>query len=163
MAMTKTDDPLALDLQICFPIYAASNLLGRLYRPVLDELGLTYPQYLVMLVLWEAEPQSVGDLGARLHLDSGTLTPLLKRLEAHGIVKRKRDRVDERRVLVTVTPKGSALRERALRVPETLINHLTGAANESGVTPDPYAAARLRDAVKHMVTLLAKAAARVER
>ena len=90
------DDPLLLDRQICFPLYAATNLLNRRYGPVLRPLGLTYPQYLVMLVLWEEEPQTVGGLGARLYLDSGTLTPLLKRMEAAGHVTRSRDPDDER-------------------------------------------------------------------
>ena len=94
------DDPLLLDRQVCFPLYAATNLLNRLYGPVLKPLGLTYPQYLVMLVLWEEEPQTVGSLGARLYLDSGTLTPLLKRMEAAGLVSRTRDADDERRVLI---------------------------------------------------------------
>ena len=92
------DDPLLLDRQVCFPLYAATNLLNRLYGPVLRPLGLTYPQYLVMLVLWEEEPQTVGALGARLYLDSGTLTPLLKRMEAAGLVSRTRDAEDQRRL-----------------------------------------------------------------
>ena len=96
-AKKKDDNPLLLDLQVCFPLYAATNLLNRLYGPVLRELGLTYPQYLVMLVLWEEQPQTVGALGARLYLDSGTLTPLLKRMEAAGLVSRTRDPEDERR------------------------------------------------------------------
>ncbi|HWA61253.1 MAG TPA: MarR family transcriptional regulator, partial [Caulobacteraceae bacterium] len=103
------DDPLRLDLQVCFPLYAATNLIGRLYRPVLAQLGLTYPQYLVMLVLWEGAPQTVGSLGARLYLDSGTLTPLLKRMEAAGLVIRRRDAEDERRVRIALTEKGLAL------------------------------------------------------
>jgi len=116
--MSKKDDQaLHLDAQLCFPLYAASNLLTRLYRPLLDELGLTYPQYLVMLVLWEQAPASVGELSTRLHLDSGTLTPLLKRLEAAGLVRRQRSAEDERRVEVSLTPKGQALKKRALDVP----------------------------------------------
>src|ERR1700761_624923 len=107
----QEDDPLRLDRQVCFPLYAASNLINRLYRPVLGKLGLTYPQYLVMLVLWEQEPQTVGGLGGRLYLDSGTLTPLLKRMEAAGLVVRQRDTQDERRVQIALTDKGRALRE----------------------------------------------------
>ncbi len=114
------DDLLRLDRQVCFPLYAASNLITRLYRPILDELGLTYPQYLVMMVLWEHAPCTVGEVGRQLHLDSGTLTPLLKRLEAAGLVARKRDAADERRVLITPTAQGVALRDQALRVPRTL-------------------------------------------
>ena len=113
----KEEQALRLDAQLCFPLYAASNLLTRLYRPLLDELGLTYPQYLVMLVLWERAPAGVGELSARLHLDSGTLTPLLKRLEAAGLVRRQRSAEDERRVEVSLTPKGQALKKRALDVP----------------------------------------------
>ncbi len=86
------DDPLDLDRQVCFPLYAASNLLNRLYRPILAELGLTYPQYLVMLVLWKRTPQTVGSLSEMLHLDSGTLTPLLKRMELAGLVHGARER-----------------------------------------------------------------------
>jgi MarR family transcriptional regulator, organic hydroperoxide resistance regulator len=113
-------DALLLDRQVCFPLYAASNMLNRLYKPVLKKLGLTYPQYLVMLVLWELQPQSVGKLGDRLFLDSGTLTPLLKRMETAGLIKRIRDANDERRVLVHLTPKGIALKQQAAAVPTTL-------------------------------------------
>jgi MarR family transcriptional regulator, organic hydroperoxide resistance regulator len=116
--MSKKDDQaLHLDAQLCFPLYAASNLLTRLYRPLLDELGLTYPQYLVMLVLWEQAPASVGELSQKLYLDSGTLTPLLKRLEAAGLVRRRRSVEDERRVEVSLTPKGQALKKQAQDIP----------------------------------------------
>ncbi len=111
---------LRLDQQLCFPLYAASNLMTRLYRPLLDELGLTYPQYLAMLALWEASPCTVSALGERLLLDSGTLTPLLKRLEAAGLVRRIRDTADERRVLVSLTADGLALQNRAASVPHRL-------------------------------------------
>lgn len=114
------EDLLRLDRQVCFPLYAATNLLTRLYGPVLAELDLTYPQYLVMLVLWEKQPLSVGDLGRRLYLDSGTLTPLLKRMEKAGLVTRMRDDEDQRRVLVSLTPTGQALKARAAQVPQTL-------------------------------------------
>ena len=141
------DDPLRLDRQLCFPLYAASNLMTRLYRPVLAQLGLTYPQYLAMLVLWEADPVSVGDLGGRLHLDSGTLTPLLKRLEASGLVTRKRDTQDERRVLIGLTTEGRALREKATGVPFTVA---------SGLGMTPQAMLDLRDAVQQMVAAMPK-------
>jgi DNA-binding MarR family transcriptional regulator len=124
------NDALQLDRQICFPLYAASNLLTRLYRPVLASLGLTYPQYLVMLVLWESSPRSVGELGAKLHLDSGTLTPLLKRLEQAGLVERRRDPGDERRVLVNLTQTGRALRRQASKVPAALAEGLDLPRNE---------------------------------
>ena len=111
-----------LDEQLCFSLYTASRLVTRAYAPVLAELGLTYPQYVTMIALWEAEtPTSVGDLGARLHLDSGTLTPLLKRLQRQGLVTRVRDDADERRVLVQLTPAGAALRSAACLVPERMI------------------------------------------
>ena len=122
--MDDENDPLRLDRQICFPLYAASNRLTRAYRPILDRLGLTYAQYLVMLVLWEESPQSVGSIGARLHLDSGTLTPLLKRLEAAGLVTRRRDPEDERRLVVTPTEAGTALRAEAQDVPLSLCEAL---------------------------------------
>lgn len=118
--MTADDPALRLEQQVCFPLYAASNLLTRLYRPLLDPLGLTYPQYLVMLALWEHAPAGVGEIGSRLHLDSGTLTPLLKRLEAAGLVVRERAADDERRVLVSLTPAGRALKRKAASVPRTL-------------------------------------------
>ena len=125
MDLPSENDPLELDRQVCFPLYAASNLINRLYRPHLAELGLTYPQYLVMLVLWKDVPQTVGSLGEMLHLDSGTLTPLLKRMEAAGIVSRTRDRVDERRVLVDLTEAGRNLRHQPVAVPEALSQRLT--------------------------------------
>ncbi|RVC62866.1 MarR family transcriptional regulator [Mesorhizobium sp. M4B.F.Ca.ET.088.02.2.1] len=101
-----------LDQQLCFALYSASGLMTRLYRPLLDPLGLTYPQYLAMLVLWERAPSTVGALGEALGLDSATLTPLIKRMEAGGLVTRRRDSADERRVLVEPTAKGQALRAR---------------------------------------------------
>ncbi|WP_226632072.1 transcriptional regulator, SarA/Rot family [Novosphingobium profundi] len=119
-ASDPREDPLRLDRQLCFQFYAASNLIGRLYAPVLARLNLTYPQYLVMLVLWEEDGQSVGAIGKRLHLDTGTLTPLLKRMETLGHLVRQRDREDERRVRVSLTASGKALREEALHVPEIM-------------------------------------------
>ncbi|PDQ19157.1 ArsR family transcriptional regulator [Mesorhizobium sanjuanii] len=101
-----------LDQQLCFALYTASGLMTKLYRPLLDPLGLTYPQYLAMLALWQRAPSTVGDLGEALGLDSATLTPLLKRMEANGLVTRRRDPADERRVLVEPTAEGQALRAR---------------------------------------------------
>jgi len=118
--VSPVSTPPRLDAQLCFKLYAINNLLGRLYRPLLDPLGLTYPQYLTMLALWEAGECSVGELGRRLRLDSGTLTPLLKRLEATGFVARRRDREDERRVIVSLTAAGAALGDRAAAVPRDL-------------------------------------------
>ena len=116
----KEEQALKLEAQLCFPLYAASNLLTRLYRPLLEKLGLTYPQYLVMLVLWERRSARVGELSTALYLDSGTLTPLLKRLEANGLVRRERSAEDERRVEVSLTREGEALKKRALEVPGAL-------------------------------------------
>lgn len=115
-----TFNPLSLDNQLCFPLYAASRELIRLYKPFLDPLDLTYPQYVTMMALWERDEVKVGELGARLHLDSATLTPLLKRLEAHGYVSRQRSPLDERAVIVSLTDEGRALRERALSVPSCI-------------------------------------------
>src|SRR3546814_10727209 len=113
---------LELDLQLCFPLYAASRALTRAYAPLLGAHDLTYPQYLTLLALWSgSEPMSVGDLGDRLRLDSGTLTPLLKRLEAAGLVSRLRDPADERRVLVSVTAAGDALQDELAHVPGAVI------------------------------------------
>src|SRR5215470_15276193 len=110
---------LELDRQLCFALYTASRAVVRTYAPLLEDAGLTYPQYVTMLVLWEdpGRPRSVGELGERLHLDSGTLTPLLKRLAAMGYVTRSRDPGDERRVLVSLTAHGLALRDRLAGVP----------------------------------------------
>ncbi|WP_283150050.1 MarR family winged helix-turn-helix transcriptional regulator [Silvimonas soli] len=116
-----TPNLLTLDQQLCFPLYAASNLMTRLYRPLLEELELTYPQYLVMMALWETAPRSVGELGKQLYLDTGTLTPLLKRLQTHGLVTRQRDAADERRVIVDLTEAGRALRTKAEAVPPALL------------------------------------------
>ena len=110
-------NPLALENQLCFPLYAASKEITRRYKPFLDPLGLTYTQYVAMMVLWEHDGITVGELGSKLYLDSATLTPLLKRLEAHGVVRRERSHEDERAVIVTLTDEGRALRERALEVP----------------------------------------------
>jgi DNA-binding MarR family transcriptional regulator len=113
-------EALRLDRQLCFALYGAAQRVTRLYRPLLDALGLTYPQYLAMLVLWETSPRTVGELGDALDLDSSTLTPLLKRLEAGGLIDRRRDPKDERRVIVALTDKGLALRDRALSIPEQI-------------------------------------------
>jgi DNA-binding MarR family transcriptional regulator len=110
-----------LDHQLCFALYSTSLAMTKLYKPLLDELGLTYPQYLVLLALWETDAQTVSSLGARLGLDSGTLTPLLKRLESAQLVKRQRDAQDERRVVVSLTPVGKKLQKPAARIPACLI------------------------------------------
>lgn len=112
---------LALDNQFCFALYSASHAMTKTYKPMLDRLGLTYPQYLVMLVLWEQDAILVKDIGARLFLDSGTLTPLLKRLEANGLVSRNRDPHDERQVRIVLSPQGRALRTLAETIPEQVL------------------------------------------
>ncbi|NGO72085.1 MarR family winged helix-turn-helix transcriptional regulator [Streptomyces boncukensis] len=117
---SSDDDLLRLDQQICFSLHAASRAFGSVYRVVLKDLGLTYPQYLAMLVLWEHGEQPVKRLGEQLRLDSGTLSPLLKRLEAAGLVRRERSARDERSVHVRLTDEGAALRERAALVPRRI-------------------------------------------
>ena len=107
-----------LNDQLCFALYATSNAITRFYRPHLKKLGLTYPQYIAMRALWEGDGVTVTRLGERLELDSGTVTPLLKRLEGAGLVRRQRDKQDERRVLVFLTPQGAALEKRAAELPE---------------------------------------------
>jgi len=111
------DAALLLDNQLCFPLYAASRRIIKLYRPVLDPLGLTYTQYITLLALWERDGETVKALGERLFLDSGTLTPLLKKLEAQGLVRRDRSQEDERNVLIRLTAAGHALKTRAATVP----------------------------------------------
>jgi DNA-binding MarR family transcriptional regulator len=108
---------LALDNQLCFALYSSSLAMTKLYKPLLDDLALTYPQYLVMLCLWERDGVTVSELGERLFLDSGTLTPLLKRLEAAGLLSRLRDTADERRVLIRLTSAGRRLKARAQKIP----------------------------------------------
>ncbi|MGX9432483.1 MULTISPECIES: MarR family winged helix-turn-helix transcriptional regulator [Bradyrhizobium] len=119
--LAVADQPLRLDNQICFAIYSAAHAFNRVYKPLLDRLGLTYPQYLVMLVLWEKDGVPVKDIGERLFLDSGTLTPLLKRLEAAQFIKRTRSKEDERQVLIALTPPGQALKEKARAVPQQVL------------------------------------------
>ena len=126
---------LELDRQLCFALYSSSLAMTRLYKPLLEPLGLTYPQYLVMLVLWESDGISVSVLGQRLSLDSGTLTPLLKRLESAALITRRRARDDERRVDLFLTDSGLALKQRALNIPRALAcaSALLASAN-SGVS-----------------------------
>jgi DNA-binding MarR family transcriptional regulator len=115
------DAPLRLDNQICFAVYSTAHAFNRVYKPLLDRLGLTYPQYLVMLVLWERDDVPVKHIGERLFLDSGTLTPLLKRLEAAHLIRRTRSSEDERQVLIALTPQGEGLREKARAVPQSIL------------------------------------------
>jgi MarR family transcriptional regulator, organic hydroperoxide resistance regulator len=122
--MTDSSDPIRLDQQLCFALYHASRALIRAYGPLLEPLGLTYPQYLVMLVLWAEKTASVKELGQRLALDSGTLTPLLKRLEQSGLVSRRRDPADERVVQIEITAQGRDLQAKARNVPVELVCRL---------------------------------------
>ena len=118
----SSSQALLLDNQLCFALYSTSLAMTKLYKPLLDELGLTYPQYLVMLALWERNDVAVSELGNRLFLDSGTLTPLLKRLESAGFIERARATDDERRVLVTLTGAGRKLKAHAQKVPACMLS-----------------------------------------
>nr|WP_034378807.1 MarR family transcriptional regulator [Herbaspirillum sp. CF444] len=115
------DQALMLENQLCFAMYSASLAMTKVYKKILKDIDLTYPQYLVMLVLWEKDEVTVSDLGGKLFLDSGTLTPLLKRMETMGLLHRARDVEDERRVVVRLSQEGRALRKRAMAVPERLM------------------------------------------
>ncbi len=127
MSEAATYEALKIDRQLCFPLYAASRSVIKLYTPLLEELDLTYTQYITLLVLWEKKELNVKQLGQSLYLDSGTLTPLLKKLEKKGLIERRRSREDERNLIVTITEKGEALKKEAVRVPEALSssNHLS--------------------------------------
>lgn len=121
MESSAVTGPVLLDHALCFAVYSAGLAFNRVYKPILEPLGLTYPQYLVMIALWEAEGQTVSELGEHLFLESNTLTPLLKRLEAAGLITRARDKADERQVLVSLTPKGRGLLEEAACVPGQIL------------------------------------------
>ncbi len=116
------DETLQLDNQLCFALYSASLAMTKLYKPLLKKLGMTYPQYLAMLVLWERDGLMVSELGERLSLDSGTLTPLLKRMEATGWISRLRDVQDERRVFITLTSAGRSLKTEAAKIPPCILS-----------------------------------------
>ena len=126
-AENKTDkyDVLRLDHQLCFPLYACAKEVVRRYKPFLDEIGLTYTQYIAMMVLWEKKQVTVKELGESLFLDSGTLTPLLKKMEHKQLLTRTRSKEDERVLLVTITEEGEALKEKAVNVPTQLMNCIT--------------------------------------
>ncbi len=117
-------EQLKLQNQLCFPVYAASRLITREYQPLLHELGITYPQYLVLMLLWEKDGQSVNEIAQKLILNTNTITPLLKRMEADGILQRKRSGEDERKVLVQLTEEGKQLEEKAASIPERLAAEL---------------------------------------
>ncbi len=140
--------PVLVEEQLCFALYAASRAVTALYRPLLDELGLTYPQYLVMLVLWDRGAVPVKELAGALHLDYGTLSPLLKRLEAGGLVRRERRRDDERSVQILLTRSGQALSERAGAVPRLL---------SDAMDLDDHAFATLRDTLRSLTESVTEA------
>ncbi|MFG3408000.1 MarR family winged helix-turn-helix transcriptional regulator [Streptomyces sp. NPDC048142] len=149
LAAVPDAELLRLDHQVCFSLHAASRAFGGFYRQALKDLGLTYSQYLVMLVLWEHGPQPVKAIGERLHLDSGTLSPLLKRLETAGLVRRERNREDERSVLIDLTDEGARLRDRALTVPR-------GVLAATGLSLDEVLG--LQEVLGRLTTALGKAA-----
>lgn len=129
-AAASPEDLLKLDKQLCFALYSASLAMTKVYKPMLAPLGLTYPQYLVMLLLWEQDDRTVNELGQMLHLDSGTLTPLLKRMEGQGLLTRHRDTQDERRVRVRLSETGRALKSEAAEVPVNMACQLQLGSSE---------------------------------
>lgn len=132
MATQNEYDALKLENQLCFPLYACSRSIVNLYTPYLKPLGLTYTQYIVFLVLWEHDGITVGELGAKLYLDNGTITPLLKKMQDKGYVTRVRSKADERVVIVSLTDKGRALREEAKKIPEAVGNCVPLDPEEAG-------------------------------
>lgn len=118
-------DQLKLSSQICFPLYAASRLITREYQPYLDNIGITYPQYLVLMVLWEVDAITVNEITNKLILNTNTVTPLLKRMESQGLINRSRSEKDERKVIVHLTDKGRKMREDAVSIPESLVKSLS--------------------------------------
>ena len=133
MARQKSNNPVPLDNQVCYAIYSAGMAIQRLYKPWLDQLGLTYPQYLVLNVLWQEDEQTVGHIGEKLALESSTLTPLLKRLESAGLLRRTRNPHNERQVVIGLTDEGRALRSQAGCLADALLD-------TSGHTPDQLGA-----------------------
>jgi len=119
-----TYEQLKLENQLCFPVYAASRLIIREYQPHLEKLGITYPQYLVLMLLWETDGRTVNEIAQRLILNTNTVTPILKRMEAQGLISRRRAKDDERRVIISLTSNGVQLREEAARIPERLVEGL---------------------------------------
>ncbi len=147
-----TTNPLHLDQQLCFALYSASRAFTRAYGPLLEPLGLTYPQYLVMLALWEQDEQSVSELGEHLSLDSGTLTPLLKRMESAGLVRRARSSGDERVVMVRLSEAGKRLEAKARKVPAQLFTRAGFEPTEEGLA----SLVRLRNQLQALTQKLAR-------
>jgi len=136
------NDKLILDNQLCFAIYAGTRQITKIYKPYLHELGLTYTQYISLLVLWEEDKITVKKLGKKLYLDSGTLTPLLKKLDALGLIKTTRDNIDKRNVLISLTENGKTLKEKAYEIPNKVFSH-TGLSPENAIS--------LREDLKRML------------
>lgn len=138
---------LKLDNQLCFPLYAASRLVTKLYQPLLKELDITYPQYLILLVLWEEDNLTVNAIGNKLILETNTLTPLLKRMEQKGLLTRTRSDVDERKVYIQLTDSGRALKGKALCIPVKMIEGIAESASADKLI-------RLKDDLKELITLI---------
>ncbi|NLF43210.1 MAG: MarR family transcriptional regulator [Bacteroidales bacterium] len=143
-------EQLKLNNQLCFPVYAASRLIIREYQPYLDALGITYPQYLVMMVLWEKDQQSVIEIAYKLILNTNTITPLLKRMESQGLVQREKSDHDERKVIISLTEKGKLLQDQAAQVPLKLIERIT----QTGMEPEMLL--QLKQEIDFLVTALQK-------
>jgi DNA-binding MarR family transcriptional regulator len=143
-------EQLKLENQLCFPVYAASRLIIREYQPFLDQLGITYPQYLVLMVLWENDTLPVNDIAKKLILNTNTITPLLKRMEQQGLICRNRSEKDERKVLVQLTEKGKRLQEEASGIPEELAKRLS----DSKLSSDDLA--KLKDNLNSVISFLSK-------
>lgn len=141
---------LKLENQLCFPVYAASRLITREYQPFLDAVGITYPQYLVLMVLWENDGLSVNEIAKKLILNTNTITPLLKRMEKQDLIIRKRSENDERKVLVQLTHKGIQLQEEAAKIPEELVKRLS----DSKLNVDDFL--KLKDALHTLISFLTK-------
>ncbi len=143
-------DQLKLENQLCFPVYAASRLITREYQPLLDNLEITYPQYLVLLVLWESDRLSVNDIAMKLILNTNTITPLLKRMEQLGLIMRKRSETDERKVMVHLSSKGLNLKEKASEIPQELTKRLS----ESNIEIDDLI--QLKESLDSIISFLSK-------
>lgn len=143
-------EQLKLENQLCFPVYAASRLITREYQPFLDNLEITYPQYLVLMVLWENDSLSVNDIAKKLILNTNTITPLLKRMEHQGLLIRERSEKDERKVLVQLTPKGMHLQEEASKIPDELIKRLS----DSNLKLDDLI--KLKESLNSLISFLSK-------
>ena len=148
--MKKNAEILYLENQLCFPLYAASRLTTQIYTPLLNELGITYPQYLVLMVLWQHSEQTVNEICTKLLLESNTVTPLLKRLEQKGILIRRRSDADERSVIISLTEEGEALKEKALLIPGKIV----GSFNDDSISQEEIL--QFRDTLKKLVKVLSK-------